>query len=94
MTAIGQRPALADLPVTGGTLEEALVGESESHFRVDGELRALPTRFYDRHKLPLDVTIAGPAVIFHLDTTTVVPPSWSARADGSGNLILTKEGAR
>jgi N-methylhydantoinase A len=94
VTAIGRRPALAELPVTGGTLEEALVGESESHFRVDGELRPVPTRFYDRHLLPLDETIPGPAVIFHLDTTTVVPPSWNARADRSGNLILAKEGAR
>ena len=94
VTAIGRRPPLAALPVTGGTLEDALVGESESHFRVDGELRALPTRFYDRHTLPLNEPIAGPAVIFHLDTTTVVPPSWRARADRSGNLILAKEEAR
>jgi N-methylhydantoinase A len=94
VTAIGRRPTLAELPVTGGTLEEALVGESESHFRIDGELRALSTRFYDRHALPIDEKIAGPAVIFHLDTTTVVPPSWSGRADRSGNLILAKEGAR
>jgi N-methylhydantoinase A len=94
VTAIGRRPALADLPVTGGSLEEALLAESESHFRVGGELRALPTRFYDRHSLPLDEIIPGPAVVFHLDTTTVVPPSWSARADRSGNLILAKEGAR
>jgi N-methylhydantoinase A/oxoprolinase/acetone carboxylase beta subunit len=94
VTAIGTRPALAELPVTGGSLDEALIGESESHFRVDGELRAVTTRFYDRHVLPVDETIPGPAVIFHLDTTTVVPLSWSARADRSGNLILTKEGAR
>jgi N-methylhydantoinase A/oxoprolinase/acetone carboxylase beta subunit len=94
VTAIGRRPALAELPVTGGTLDDALLGASESHFRVDGELRALPTRFYDRHALPVDETIPGPAVIFHLDTTTVVPPTWNARADRSGNLILAKEGAR
>jgi N-methylhydantoinase A/oxoprolinase/acetone carboxylase beta subunit len=93
VTAIGRRPALDELPVTSGTLDEALVGERESHFRVDGDLRPVATSFYDRDRLPLDEPIAGPAVVFHLDTTTVVPPTWVARADASGNLILTKGGA-
>jgi N-methylhydantoinase A len=92
VTAIGRRPALEPPPVASGTLEEALVGESESTFRLDGSLRALTTHFYDRGKLPLDEPLDGPAVIFHLDTTTVVPPGWSAKADPSGNVILTKAG--
>jgi len=94
VTAIGKRPTLDQLPVASGSLEEALVGEGESHFRVDGQLQAVTTRFYDRNKLPLDQEVSGPAVVFHLDTTTVVPPTWSARADSSGNLILTKDGAK
>ena len=93
VTAIGRRPALESLPVSSGSLDEALVGESEGVFRVDGNLQALQTRFYDRSLLPLDETIPGPAVVFHLDTTTVVPPAWNARADASGNLILTKVSA-
>src|SRR6185312_5671600 len=91
VTAIGKRPTLDELPVASGSIEEALIGESESHFRVDGRLRALPTRFYDRGLLPLGETFGGPAVVFHLDTTTVVPPGWSARAGESGNLLLTRE---
>ena len=90
VTAIGRRPSLDSLPVTSGTLVDALVGENESVFRVDGTLQALETRFYDRNLLPLDEALPGPAVVFHLDTTTVVPPGWDARADVSGNLILTK----
>jgi N-methylhydantoinase A len=93
VTAIGTRPTLDTMPVVSGTLGQALLGEGEGHFRVDGALRAVSTRFYDRSTLPLDQPIAGPAIVFHLDTTTVVPPSWSARADVSGNLILTKGGA-
>ena len=69
------------------------MGESEGHFRVDGHLQALTTRFYDRGLLPLDDPFDGPAVVFHPDTTTVVPPGWRACADRSGNLLLTKEGA-
>ena len=93
VTAIGKRPTLHELPVESGTFEEALVGESEGHFRVGGQLQALTTRFYDRGKLPLDEAFDGPAVVFHLDTTTVVPPGWRARADRSGNLLLAKAGA-
>ena len=59
-----------------------------------GQLRSLTTRFYDRALLPLDEPFDGPAVVFHLDTTTVVPPGWRARADRSGNLLLVKAGAQ
>jgi N-methylhydantoinase A/oxoprolinase/acetone carboxylase beta subunit len=90
VAAIGRRPRLDATPVTSGSFEDALVNESESVFRVEGSLRALPTRFYDRGLLPVDETFRGPAVVFHLDTTTVVPPGWEAKADISGNLILTK----
>jgi N-methylhydantoinase A/oxoprolinase/acetone carboxylase beta subunit len=94
VTAIGKRPPLHELPVESGTFEDALVAESEGHFRVDGQLQALTTHFYDRVLLPLDEPFEGPAVVFHLDTTTVVPPGWRAHADRSGNLLLAKAGAR
>ena len=32
--------------------------------------------------------------ILLLNNDTVVPPGWNARADASGNLILTREDAR
>jgi N-methylhydantoinase A len=92
VTAIGRRPTLDAVPVPSGSLADALVGESESVFRVDGTLQPLATRFYDRTLLPLDESFDGPAVVFHPDTTTVVPPAWRARADASGNLELTKVG--
>ena len=93
VTAIGRRPSLAAAPSRTGESGPSLVGESDSVFRVDGDLQTVTTRFYDRDRLAPDERCAGPAVVFHLDTTTVVPPGWSARADASGNLILTKERA-
>jgi N-methylhydantoinase A len=90
VTAIGKRPALERLPVPSGRVDDARVGTIESHFRVDGSLQSLDTTLYDRNLLPLDASLPGPAVVFHLDTTTVVPPGWSARAHASGNLILRK----
>src|SRR5262249_14305835 len=63
VTAIGRRPTLQELPVESGPFDEALVGESEGLFRVDGQLRSLTTRFYDRALLPLDEPFDGSAVV-------------------------------
>ncbi len=45
-------------------------------------------RVYSRWDVPARRRIAGPAVIAQEDTTTVVPPSWSASLDVMGNLEL------
>jgi N-methylhydantoinase A len=93
VTAVGRREALERLPVPSGVFDEARVGSSQGHFRVDGTLQAVETAYYDRSLLPLDEQFHGPAVVFHPDTTTVLPPGWSSYADASGNLILRKGGA-
>jgi N-methylhydantoinase A/oxoprolinase/acetone carboxylase beta subunit len=67
-----------------------MVNEQDSTFRVNGGLESLPTRFYDRQLLPVDKPLSGPAIVFHADTTTLVPPRWSVSAEGSGNLILRR----
>jgi N-methylhydantoinase A len=61
-------------------------------FRVDGELRSFETTFYRRHLLPVGERFAGPAIVLQKDSTTVIPPSWSAINDAAGNLILRIEG--
>ena len=44
---------------------------------------------YDRAPmLPADA-VAGPAIVEQMDTTTVIPPGFSARVDAALNLILT-----
>jgi N-methylhydantoinase A len=91
VTAVGRRAALKAGPPPTGRLEDALIGESEGVFRVGGALQALVTRFYDRTLLPLDERLAAPAIVFHADTTTVVPPGWTAHADAAGNLVLGKD---
>ena len=37
--------------------------------------------------------IAGPAVIEQFDSTTVLPPGWSARLDGFGNIVAERGGS-
>jgi N-methylhydantoinase A/oxoprolinase/acetone carboxylase beta subunit len=89
-TAIGRRPKIGTLPVTSGKLEHALVGSGDTAFRRDGDLTMHPTRFLERLRLPLGEQIRGPAVIFQLDTTILVPPSWTARVDPSSVLVLSR----
>ena len=43
---------------------------------------------YERSSLQPGTVLAKPAIITQYDTTTVVPPAWSAYVDAIGNLIL------
>jgi N-methylhydantoinase A len=52
--------------------------------------RPMPTALYERPRLKPGNIILGPAVVFQLDTTTLLPPGWSATVDGWGNLVLEK----
>ena len=45
---------------------------------------------YERTQLDLGMRVAGPAIIEQFDATTLIPPSWSGRVDGHGNLVLTR----
>lgn len=90
VTAVGRRAKVGRLPTHSGSLGEALVGEGESVFRRNGDVAPMPTRYFERSRLPHDEPLKGPAVIFQRDTTVLVPPSWAAVAEASGNLLLTR----
>jgi len=53
--------------------------------------RPLPTALYERDRLDPGNMVVGPAVLFQLDTTTVIPPDWSATVDGWGNLLAEQQ---
>jgi N-methylhydantoinase A len=42
------------------------------------------------HRDAIGQAVAGPAIIEQMDTTTVVPPGWTAHVDIAGNLLLTR----
>jgi N-methylhydantoinase A len=44
----------------------------------------------DRSAMGADETIAGPAIINQMDTTTLVPPGWQARRIAAGALVLER----
>ena len=53
--------------------------------------RPLPTALYERGRLDPGNMVVGPAVLFQLDTTTIIPPDWSATVDGWGNLLAEQQ---
>ena len=81
-------PQMREIQRTGESPAAALQHEREAWFRVDGEMRELPTRFYTRGALAAGNRIDGPAVINQYDTTTVIPPGLSAEIDRFGNIII------
>ncbi|MDE0718159.1 MAG: hydantoinase/oxoprolinase family protein [Rhodospirillaceae bacterium] len=87
MPKIG-RPA----PIGTGTLDAARLRVGSCSFRVDGGLTPFETPYYRRDAIPADSPVDGPAVVVQRDTTTVVPPGWTAIAGSNRNLIL-KHGA-
>jgi len=92
VTAIGRMPKIAPpRPPEGRSFAAALVKTAPCAFRVGDRLETLATPFYRRDALPLDVPVAGPAIILQTDSTTVVPPGATIHTDRSGNLILRLE---
>ena len=97
------RPALVNLAttVTGHRppLDLALLLDPTTRAATldDAQTARRPVRFadawhdtpvYARDRLPLAATLAGPAIIEQMDTTTVLAPGDRARQDGDGNLIV------
>jgi N-methylhydantoinase A/oxoprolinase/acetone carboxylase beta subunit len=91
VSAIGRRPELTRMSEPTESLDAGLVDERDSVFRVNGSLESLTTSFFDRRALRIGQPVPGPAIVFHPDTTTLVPPGWTACAHESGNLTLRRE---
>jgi N-methylhydantoinase A/oxoprolinase/acetone carboxylase beta subunit len=92
VTGIGRMSKIAPpRPPESGSLDAALVKTATCAFRVGNRFDRLATPFYRRDLLPLDTAIPGPAIVLQTDSTTVVPPDSTVRADRGGNLILRLE---
>ena len=55
--------------------------------------RPIPTALYERERLAPGNMVVGPAVIFQLDTTSVIPPGWAAAMDAGENLVVENRGS-
>ncbi len=56
--------------------------------RRDGEVEAA---VYNRMALAVGATFAGPAIFEQPDTTTLLPPGWTARVLETGSLLLQRD---
>src|SRR5699024_10572632 len=72
----------------GGTLDEALLGTHDVVFDADGRPETHPTPFYNRGLLTAGQRIEGPCVLEQYDSTTVVPPGFTATIDEHGNVVI------
>ncbi len=63
----------------------ARVGVKAIYF---GPAEAVETSLYQRELLRAGHVIGGPAIIFQLDATTVIPPGWRGRVDARGMLVI------
>ena len=93
VVGVGHTPTIGAPPAARGeALETARVRTGRGTFRTaGGGLAEVETVFYLRDRLPAGESFAGPAVVLQRDSTTVVPPGSTARADEAGNLIITIE---
>jgi N-methylhydantoinase A/oxoprolinase/acetone carboxylase beta subunit len=87
---IGLMPELEVPEVEHGleSPEQALTHEGEAWFRVDGELKPVATRYYDREQLLAGNQLEGPAFVNQYDSTTVIPPGIGAHVDRFGNIVI------
>ncbi len=69
-------------------LAEAVKGKRAVFFTAEHSTEAT---IYDRERLPVGASFAGPAIVEQFDATTVVPSAWQASVDRYGNLILERE---
>jgi N-methylhydantoinase A len=80
-------PALAPSASAAPPPGDALKGRREIWF--DGE-SANSSAVYERARLPVGATFAGPAIVEQFDATTVVPPGWTGEVDRNLYLVLTR----
>jgi len=92
-TVSGRRPdvdlaGLIDGAGRVGTLDDAQTGTRPIWF--DGGWQ--DTKIYSREKLPLDVSIRGPAVLEQMDTMVLIEPGDTATSDPQGNILISLGG--
>jgi N-methylhydantoinase A len=88
VTALGILPKLRAPILTASArgLRDALTGTRQVYFEQAGG--TVETPCYTRDRLAPGMVFQGPAIVDQDDTTTVVFPTFRARVDTAGNLIL------
>ena len=93
LKAIGKtsKPVPAKRPLGSADPTAACIGSKQvffAHPESPHGVRPFHTALYEREKLQPGSVVIGPAILFQLDCTTVVPPLWNGSVDEWGNLHL------
>jgi N-methylhydantoinase A len=75
-------------PASARLVAAVAKGMRRIHF---GATQSVEATLYERDKLDIGATIAGPAVVEQFDATTVIQQGWTGRVDGYRNLILERK---
>ena len=78
------------IPFNRATTLPSTPGRARTSRRVHAWSESAETPVYDRKTLAAGQTIAGPAIIEERETTTVIPPGWSATIDQVGCIMAEK----
>jgi len=88
-TAIGPMPKISSTPRSAvGSLDAARIRTDRAVFRVGNTLSTFDTTFYNRAALPVGASVAGPAILLQVDSTTVVPPYCTATVEPAGSVLI------
>ncbi|MEM8664321.1 MAG: hydantoinase/oxoprolinase family protein [Pseudomonadota bacterium] len=93
LRGVGKVDKLHEPPDGAAGAEARRVGSGRCVFRVEGELKSFDTPYFDRATFPVEEPHEGPAILLQTDSTTVVPPGWTFRADRAGNIHMTADSA-
>jgi len=85
LTAVGRLPSL--LLAQRGDAAEARTRSRDVWFAGTG---FTPTPVHWRPGLRAGAVVTGPVIIEAVDSTTVVPPGWTARVDEMGFIRMTR----
>jgi N-methylhydantoinase A len=90
--AVGEtpKPVFEELPAGGADVSAASAGERPVWFEAQGGLQPHAARLFERERFTAGNRIEGPAVVFQMDATTVVPPGWAGKVDRWGHLLLER----
>jgi len=85
---------LIDKPKTpalkrGRAAPDAIKSHRKAIFSASG--KGVRTPVYDGEALGAGAAVDGPAIIEEITTTIVVEPGWTARLDGSGSYMITRQ---
>lgn len=93
LTAVGHtaKPEFTRTPLGDTNPRAAHIGYKQVHLSSAENpqaARPLLAALYERENLTAGNIIVGPAVVFQLDTTSVVPPGWAAKVEEWGSLVV------